>query len=359
MMRLVDRHDRFGGRGTRVGRRVGLSICLAAGLCALVQADPAEPSPDPAPSASAVPDAGFWPTPRMIDALLTRTVEAVAEQYAFDEAQYAALKEDLLARYPALFNRHRAVLQPIINEIIEMQIAQETPTAERVAEMARAVEPVLKDVRKALRGTQRKIKPLLRPEQRKRLDGDFVKIWAGFSAAETQLRRWKRGLFKPGDLAAQISPRSLDTESSTASGPDPAFDPPSKATGDGRSSRPRDPKPKRPTSTPVRRQTLLPLDKWQAYVKRFIRQRRLDEGQSNQAMALLKEIRKRGKDHTDQNRDLFQRIASELPSADPIRREKLEQDLDELRQPLRDLFDELQERLEDLLRSDQRRDSRR
>jgi len=297
----------------------------------------------------------------MLDALLTRTVVAVAEQYKFDEAQYAALKEDLIARYPALLNRHRAVLQPIINEIIEMQIAQETPTAERVAEMAHAVEPVLKDARKALRGTYRKIKPLLRPEQRKRLDGDFVKIWAAFSAAETQLRRWKRGQFKPGDLATHVASGGLGGEStsSSASGPRHMADPSPKVETDRRSSRSGDSKAKRPTSSPVRRRSLLPLDKWQAYVKRFIRHRRLDEGQTNQAMALLKEIRKRGKDHTDQNRDLFQRIGSELPSADPIRREKLEGDLDELRQPLRDLFSELQERLEDLLRSDQRGDSKR
>ena len=266
-----------------------------------------------------------------------------------DDMQAAALEKNLLTRYPAMVNRHRAVLQSLFNEILEMQLAGETPTADRVATFARDLEPVLADARRTLKGTYDEMIPRLRPEQRRKWDGDYLKIWAGLSVAEAKLQRWKQGLFKPdewplpaaggnrgrGVASAPAGEQASDDQSGLLDAPLRLF------AGRGGSRLDDD-----------RRD--VPLDQWQAYVKRFIRRHKLDKAQANQAMAILKEVRQRAEDVEKQNRDLFQRIEKELPRADRERRAKLRADLHELREPVRNLFDELQVRLDNVLRSDQR-----
>ncbi len=324
------------------GAAIALAVCVT-GATAETEIAPVVTQP-----ATTVPDAGFWPTQRMMKLVLQKGAKGIIRQYKLDDAQAAALEENLLTQYPAMMNRHRAVLQSLFNEVLEMQLAGETPTAERVAKFAGELEPVLADARRTLKGTYDEMVPRLRPEQRRKWDGDYLKIWAGLSVAEAKLQRWKQGLFKPeewplpaadgnrgkGATSAPAGQRASDDESGLLGAPLRLFGGGAGGLDDDR----RD----------------VPLDQWQAYVKRFIRQHKLDKAQANQAMAILKEIRQRAEAVRKQNRDRFNQINRELPRVDRERRAKLKADLDELRAPLRDLFDELQTRLGDVLRSDQR-----
>lgn len=340
---------------------------------------PGDASGQPVPSAggptSTMPSEGFWPTRRMVELVLMKAVEGAAKHYQLDDQQTAAVKEEILTQIPALLNRHRSVLQPMLSEILEMQLAEERPTAEQVARMARAVEPALGDLRKTVKQMHDKVRPVLNPEQRIKLDQDMVKVWGGLAMVDTQVARWKRGEFKPSDWP--LGPRrdnrrgSASRPSRQPSGPvsptdardgsppadsaraEPGMPPP----GPNRFTRPS----RRPTPSvdagDGRRE--VQLDQWQAYVERFIRQHDLDEGQATQAMAILKDIRQQASEYTNQYKGDIDRIERELADADPDRRARLNAELAEIRAPLKELFDEMRQRLDGVLRSDQQRPSQR
>ncbi|MBN1345661.1 MAG: hypothetical protein JXQ73_23415 [Phycisphaerae bacterium] len=320
---------------TRACRWTGiLSFCGAIALAGLAVAEQAQPQAQPEDQATTLPSAGFWPTQRMLEIILTQGTQIIVQRYQFDPEQAAALRKDLLTRYPALLNEHRIRLQPVINEIIEMQLAGESPNAPQVGRIAERVQPFLDGARETLKATHETVRPLLRPGQRRIWDRDYVKLVAALAVAEAQLTRWKHGQFKKNDWPFKL-----------------AWDPTSQPAAASAATRPGE-APGGPEDHAAARDEIRP-DRWQAYVKDFIRKHKLDQGQSHQATAILKDVRQRAVDYQKQNRDLFDQIKEELALAGVSRRETLQASLDELQQPLRDLFQELQTRLRAVLRSDQ------
>ena len=180
-------------------------VCLVA-VTAVARSDAAEARAEPnASESSTLAAGGFWPTPKMVELILMKGVDAITKEYGLDETQRAALKKDFLTRYPELLNRHRGTLQPMLSEIIELELADQKPTAEQVAGWARRFDPVLTDARKALRGTYEQMGPVLRPDQKRRWDSDYAKIWVGVGLVEAQVTRWKQGMFKPDDWPPKFS----------------------------------------------------------------------------------------------------------------------------------------------------------
>ncbi len=293
-----------------------------------------------------LPAAGFWPTPKMMRALIERGAVAIAERYRLDDDQLVDVAKHLLDEYPKLFDRHRAHLQPVINDILELRLAREEPTEEHITRMARNLQPFLQDARKSIRKTNQVVRPLLRPHQKRLWDADFVRMIAVLSVTDSQLAKWRRGEFSLDDWPlsavygmAEAGARESDLAADTAAG---------LLGGKGRA-----------TSDASRYgfdagQPEVPLDRWQTYVKEFIRRHELGEAQTHQAKAVLKDVQRRARAHEKQNEIEYRRIKRELREAKGNRRAELVSILLDLRKPLRDLFDELRGRLESLLRSDQR-----
>jgi len=313
------------------------------------------------PNASAVPDSGFWPTPRMVEVLLLKGVDAISERYQFDESQYGAIRKDFLVRYPELLKRHRAALQPIVNEILEMGLAEEKPTPETVAEWAQKLDPVVADTRKALRATHDEIAPLLRPDQKRRWDVDFAQLMIGLGVVDAQLALWKRGQFDPNEWPPKLAgaPRGPSASSPTTAETPPTSPIEVIVSGFGAASgrrldtvgdRRNEPSNTKGPTGPSE----IPLDRWEGYVKEFIRTHDLDKAQANQAMAILRDVRQRAKQYQDKNKDEFKRIDRESAVSGPDRRAVLREQLKYLQAPLNDLFDELRSRLDGVLGSNQR-----
>jgi hypothetical protein len=341
-----------------------LAVCAGAVLpftSASWGADPV-PEPNSVRAPTSVPDSGFWPTPRMTELILMKGVRAISDRYELDETQQAALRKDFLTRYPDLLKRNRAALQTMTNEIFEMQLAGEQPDVDKAAEWGRQLEPVLADARKTMRGTYDAMRPLLSPEQGRRWEADFAQVWLGLGLVDAQLNRWKQGMFKPGDWPPAFLRSSSAAARPATTGP---------ANPEGEESEP-------PAIVSVvgpmswlagdRRQggagqagkpgasdrAGVSLDQWEGYVKQFIRRHDLDKAQTNQAMAILKDVRQRARQYRDQNRREFDRLEQEFRRSGAERRESIGAQLEALREPLARLFDELRDRLDGVLRSDQR-----
>src|SRR5438067_13874111 len=108
-------------------------VLTASGIAAAQQK---EPSSRPSES-----EAGFWPTRRMIDLFLERGADDIARRYVLGDEQREALIADMRQRWPVFLERHRKTIQPIMNEVIEMRLAGETPTPEKAAEWAASALP--------------------------------------------------------------------------------------------------------------------------------------------------------------------------------------------------------------------------
>jgi len=294
-------------------------------------------------------------------------VDAIASQYALDEGQREALKKDILKRYPELLKRHRVILQPIVNEIVEMDLAEEKPTAEQVAVWAGALEPVMADVRKAIRATYEELKPMLQPDQKIRWDRDFAHIWVGVGLVQAQLTRWKQGMFKPDEWPPRFASVSANPSSAHASvGTQPAMTQPTETAPGLQVAEPSTPTfnrfvPKQRESANERRvkasvvdRSNVSPDQWESYVRQFIRQHDLDRGQINQAMAILKDVRTRARQYREQSRHVIDEAETDRPYGEGRGRIVASRDEDLLREQLRDLFEELRDRLDGILRSSQR-----
>ncbi len=309
-------------------------------------AEPARPTT----TRLSVPEAGFWPTKRMVGFVLDRSLEAVAERYRLDEQQQTLLREQLRERVPDFLHRNRARLQPFVNHMMELRVLGEEPQPKAIAKLSRRLKPVIEDFRRTLKETDQAFRVHLRPGQLRTWQRDVVGFYGALAAAETQVARWERGLAQPSDwpLSAMIPKKgdeAADAEGGSAAGGTPAGfrDIFSLARPKSRSSA-------KAGASGVE----VALDRWEGYVDRFIRKHDLGEAQAHQAKAILRDVKSRAEQHQKQNHDVYRRIRTHMKGADADRKAELKAQLADLNAPLQDLFNEMTARLESILPSRQR-----
>lgn len=109
------------------------------------------------------------------------------------------------------------------------------------------------------------------------------------------------------------------------------------------------------------RPAIPPESEWEAYTRRFIADHNLDEGQTNAALAILKQCQERAGKYIQTKVDEFQQLAADVAENDriapvsPERDRKLARHRAELRAPIDEIFEkDLRPRLEKLLTPKQR-----
>jgi len=316
---------------------------------------------------------GPWPPKRLIEAGLRRLIRETTKRYELDAKQAAVLERQFMTRWPAFLEKHRSVLQRLINEYLEVVIVGDPPTREQVARWAKALRPVVEASTAELDGTYEEVRKILRPEQIKSWDRDRKSFMSGKKFAEVELGKLARGQFNPKHWRTPWPKPPMDARIPVV---EPSADPAApdvagtadRAKSGRRANRFRTrradaPGPPRHGDSGLPRsegtidtkQPTRPLDTWESYVKQFIKRHSLDAGQANAAMAILKELRSQGKAYETKHAAEIERLARAVSAAEPAARPKLQAQLNELRQPINDLFDELRSRLDDLLTGAQRK----
>ena len=83
------------------------------------------------------PAEGLWPSQTLVRLFVLRICEDVSNKYGLDDDQSRRYQEAEVKRWSDFASAHRAEIQPVINEFIEMRMELEPPAKERVQAWAR------------------------------------------------------------------------------------------------------------------------------------------------------------------------------------------------------------------------------
>jgi hypothetical protein len=323
--------------------RALLVLIVAAGCCLPAAAQVASTPP---PEVEDPLDAGFWPTPRMLDGALRRVAIQTADRYDLTPQQQEQVEEHLLERWKSFFAANRADLQPLINEFVEARLAPKPPNPDQVAAWAARARPVFQRLRENIEAGEQEVRAVLNPQQQAQFDASRFKRHIGLRAFESKLKRWSVGDFEPKEWwKPPVPPRQPAEEAAAKSAPSSPAPRPAGAT----------PRPK-PVVEDLHPRLKKELAAWVKYVRDFCNQYHLDRSQRNTAESILREMLARAEDHAKLYREriaaLEQRRANPAPDDTP---EAFNRELEALYGPLDQMFAELKSRLGRLPTSGQRR----
>jgi hypothetical protein len=300
-------------------------LTLLMAVAGPLSAEPPAPEPE---GAEPVLD-GFWPTERMIEATVRRTVLEAGARYDLTDEQQGRVEAQMLERWQTFLRDNRRELQPLVNEYFEARLGVEPPTAEQMQAWAKRAMPVADKVREHIETGSEEIRQLLNPLQRVKFDSESLGMKAGLDALQDRLQSWERGEFAAKELWQ----------------PPPGY----RAPTSGDPAR----KGRRPAPPPD--QVEIELDRWDVYVTNFIATHRLDESQQRAATSILREVKERARAHRDRHRLDIAELESAVAAGRQDDKHQVQAELKRLYGPIDDLFTELQQRLGRIPTADQRR----
>lgn len=327
-------------RSATMCRRVLVTVAWLLPLPAFLQGE--EVRTDPSPEAATVPppSEGLWPSPKLMNALLGRWADSVSEEFKLDEAQRGQVREAATRRWSEFFTNHRAIIQPIANDFLELRMELEPPAKEDVQAWAKRAAPVFDEFRNQFAEAQNDFRKVLHPMQRARFELEALQFGAGLQFAEQRMKRWESGEFDPME-----------------------FWEPTRSHPEARKERWAERRERREErrrhwaeresqanadDAPETDQIALELTSWEKYVAEFIRSYDLDEGQRTAALSCLQEMKERATAHRERRREdileLEKRIRAN--SGVPEELERIKKLLVELYGPVDEMFKELQKRME-------------
>lgn len=306
-------------------------------------------------------------SPRLTQLLVERMINDVTGRYGLDESQRALFKEEVVKRVPAFLDKHRPVLEPVLNEVLEQYISGRVPTTQQAADWGGKMLSAVQEATEQVDATFRTMRPHLRPEQLAHWGRDQFQFRLGCTLAEAKLRSYAAGHFDPSEWGMLLPgphqgeqeifqqarraglsttpPQSLFSPwgAGGLSTSGPAF----QRSGNqaGRSG----PNPPAPAVESVE------PDQWEAYLHKFIIAHRLDEGQKTSAAAVLRDVQERAHTHRQRHAPEYARLARALVPASDQEVPRLKADLATLDAPIREMFEEFKSRLDQLLGESQRR----
>ncbi|MFH0983653.1 MAG: hypothetical protein V2A79_19225 [Planctomycetota bacterium] len=293
-------------------------------LGAIVATPPAGPQAGTGPAGTSqpvreIPLEGFWPTSRMVEALLHRWAAAAEEAYALSPSQHQKLEAQLLERWPKFLNEHRTEWQPLLNDYLEARMAPDPPSVEAVQRWARRAAPQFEEFRRFIDEGNEQFAALLTVEQQAKFEADRSRLAQKWGALRTRMPSWERGEFQKQEW--------LDLTRPPGTG--------------GRTN----PAPAAPETQPAD-EFELEMAAWDRFVREFAAQYHLDAGQRDATASILAEMKARASDHY-RSRKLRIALLEELiryPKLDTTEAE-IEAELIELYGPLDEMFQELDRRL--------------
>lgn len=337
---------------TRIGLRIALWAMVAA---TAVSQDNRQP---PSRDGAEYPPAGFWPTEKMMSAIIDRLTEQMAKEYGFDDAQLWNTRDLLTDRFPRWFQDNRAVLQALTNQYIEAVIGSEPPTPEEVADWSQRAKPLFNEFFMLVEDTVDDMGTYLTDEQRIVVEGQMAAFRVGTNYMNQRLEVWSKGGYdwlsewpRSDEFRRREAERRQRLEREATLARNEVLGIPTETEGpiapDATVVGPAGPSD--PAAKAARPDKAAALDEWAQYVEDFIRRFQLDEGQRNLAHRYLRD------QTTLRDRYLRSRIArinaveTKLKSAaSDEEKVKVAAELDQLNAPIERMFQLLKERLDRL-----------
>jgi hypothetical protein len=269
--------------------RIWAGVAVA-GLATALAAAQYDNSGQPPPRRAEVPNAGFWPTQRMLESAIERITEEMGKVYSLDEDQMLNTQDLLKQRFPRWMEENRPQLQTLTNEWFEAMIAGDPPSPEHVADWASRALPLFEQFSGLVDETSDDMRTYMTDEQQVLLDGQLAAMRVGMNYMKQRMDTWKDGGYdwqsewpRSEEFKRQEPERRKHLEQEAerqkliAMGQEPPAAPGGGAPG----------LTKPPAQTAPK--TNGSKDDWTVYVESFIKRYQLDEAQQNSARQYLRD----------------------------------------------------------------------
>lgn len=290
----------------------------------------------------------MWDIQQMIE----RATNEVTKRYNLTPEQTEFTRNLMVTRVNAFLDKHEQKIREIFGELMRMQMAGQDPPAAKVQEWTDAITPMFDEAKAQIVDGNKEFREILTDDQKKIHDIDLKVMEQNFADAQKRLDRWREGGFDPAkDMGRPAKPAPSGQAPAAAGKPAPV--------SPGAAASPA-PVVQTPGSTPRATATSSAsttdegsMDAWEAYVRKFIENYKLDAGQSSQAMRILGESRNRAEEYRASRKNDYQKIQMLLAS-DPKSTEARTQ-MKELDKPIGVVFSEMKARLEQIPTDAQRK----
>lgn len=318
-----------------------LMICVAN---AWAQTTPAPANPDPSNPF------GMWNVEQMID----RATGQVVKRYSLTPEQEDYTRKLMAARVNAFLDKNEQPIREIFAEAIKYQLSGNPPPPEKVKEWTVQIDPMFNDAKGQILEGNREFREILSDEQRKIHDVDLKVMEQNFKDAEQRLVHGREGNLdldfghkpkaRPAQPASQAVPQAVPPAPQADSQPVPPAAPTRAAPG----------RVVGPTASSVERSA----DYLEMYVRKFIDNYKLDQAQTNQAMQILAETKRRASEYVTGRKDEYEKLQSQMASVtgDQQAVAEINKQLAELNKPVQiDLVNEMKQRLDQIPTEAQRK----
>ena len=340
---------------------------------------------------------GFFPTPKMIDRVIDRVAEGMAEHLDLDESQRSAVAQALRTRVPGWLNQNRNEIKRLTNAYFEALLDDHPPPADDVADWARRASPLMDQFRGVVEEVVGDFSAALNESQAATVQSELAAFRVGISVVQSKLQLWAEGGYDPevdwprgakyaemeaaeqaalekAQEEARKAVLSADRAHAAAELNDPGVErvraemqSGAQIAVVGEISPPKEDRgmvpvdvvvtTTRPAIAASKPAVLEVQDEWGRYVDAFVARYALDEGQQNSARLFLREARRRRDRYQESKLEDFRKLEAALRKPGDKNIEQLQREYRALQAPIDRCFDQLKERLEKLPTRKQRRDA--
>jgi hypothetical protein len=171
---------------------------VAAMLIALVSISAAQSPDEPPPrKKTPIPSEGFWPTRKLMERVIDRISDEVANIYDMDEEQKLRTRKTFKEKVIPWADENRGELMTVTNEFYETLFGDEAPSPEQVADWAARVLPLVEDFNEVAIKITDDMRDYMTDDQITRLDGEFAAFQTGLSFVQGKLGTWREGGYDP------------------------------------------------------------------------------------------------------------------------------------------------------------------
>lgn len=315
-------------------------VVLVTGVSA--QEPPLESRPEPTP----IPTEGFWPTKTMVDHIMDRIADEMAEQYEFDDEQKERTRELLKTHIPRFMEQNRGEIQTLMNEFIEVQIHDEAPTVEGMSKWAQRVMPILDKFSNMAEQLTGDIREHMTDEQAVRLDSEFAAFVTGVGFLRGKVGEWSEGGFDPERDWTKPGPdrrrRDREEERRMQAEMDAAR---AEALEAAHAHEAVDPTTGKPTSMPAKKV----VDEWERYTIDFAARYEFNDDQLQKAQVFLKAKQEERDKYLQRVADDVLKVTQLAADAKTDDEKKAAKEAgDKLNAPIDRIFQQLKDRLDTL-----------
>ncbi len=280
---------------------------------------------------------GLW----NVDSMMEQAVENISRRYNLNDKQKETTKAMLVKEVSKFLDEHDNIW-PLVRDLGRYQIKGKAPEGEIARRIGQNALPLMQDIRETILRCNEDWDSILNEEQRALHEWDLKDMEMTFAKMDDNFTAMSQG--KPRNPGIFPGPNEhTDKAPRVNKKPSPDFDPPLLKVA--REFRPQE-------------------DKWEAYVRAFIKKYQLTEGQSESAFSILRECKTRAsayrlskeRDFAEAKKRLKDVSSSKQPAKVKATKEKVWKTvLQKLRKPIDDLEQELKDRLAKIPSSTQKK----